>query len=80
LAQKAADQGEVAAYPLLARAYAEGRGVVRNDIQAQTWRLLSRSQRYIEGPTFDALDARLTPAARREARKRADAWLKSHRP
>lgn len=80
LAQKAADQGEVAACPLLARAYAEGRGVVRNDIQAQTWRLLSRSQRYIEGPTFDALDARLTPTARREARKRADAWLKSHRP
>ena len=70
--RKAAEQGVSNAQVNLGIAYANGRGVPKDEMEAYKWSLLARAQGNEDAKqTIVILEGRLTPAQREEGQRRA---------
>ena len=73
--RKAADQGNALAQANLGVMYADGRGVVKDEVEAYKWYLLSGAQGDGEAKKWIEIMVRvLTPAQRAEGQKIAREW------
>jgi hypothetical protein len=76
--RKAAEQDNHAAQMFMGFAYATGKGVARDDVEAYKWLTLSNGWGYDTPATLTELESRMTKAKLSEAKQRVEEWKKAH--
>jgi hypothetical protein len=76
--RKAAEQNNHAAQMFMGFAYATGKGVARDDVEAYKWLTLCNGWGYDTPATLAELESRMTKAEISAAKQQAEDWKKAH--